>query len=562
MDTNNQFKNHLKSDHGILNNPADLRIPKHFIWVVIAICALPFLVNILGLDFGIHEKSLDISALSGMQPHIVTDTLHHILAGSFTHTILEWSAFCAAIFTVILAFVHLSIKHDITIPIIGLALFFAGIMDAFHTLAANRLINAVADNRDLIPFTWAICRLFNALILIVGVGVFLTKRAGKIKAKLSLVILVSLFFGAAAYGIIYVCATSSILPQTMYPDFFITRPYDVLPLILFIVAGVFVFPRFHKKSPSLFSHALIISIIPNVATQLHMSFGSTALFDNHFNIAHFLKIMAYLVPFVGLILDYVQTYRDEKFLVAQREVEINKRIRVEKAQEQLLNDFEAVNLELNNFAYIVSHDLKAPLRAIGSLANWIKTDYADKFDEDGREQISLLTGRVHRMHNLIEGILEYSRVGRIKEKRIKVDLHKVVLEVIDVINPPKNIDTKIEGTLPTIICGKTRIIQVFQNLIGNAVKYIDKPEGKININCFKDQDYWKFSVSDNGQGIDEKYFGKVFQIFQTLKPRDEVEGTGIGLSIVKKIVENYGGNIWIESRVGVGSTFFFTLPRD
>jgi len=241
-------------------------------------------------------------------------------------------------------------------------------------------------------------------------------------------------------------------------------------------------------------------------------------------------------------------------------LDITERKQIEAKQVQLLNELESVNQELKDFAYIVSHDLRAPLRAISSLANWISTDYADKIDEEGRKQIHLLIGRVHRMNALIEGILQYSRVGRIKEEKIEVDLSNLVKSVIDLINPPKNIEIYVENKLPTILCEITRVEQVFQNLLNNAVKYMNKPEGKIKISCRKEGEYWEFSVADNGPGIEEKYFEKIFQIFQTLKPRDEVESTGIGLSIVKKIVEMYGGKVWVESKVGCGSTFFFTLP--
>ncbi|MER3446129.1 MAG: hypothetical protein C4291_04495 [Candidatus Dadabacteria bacterium] len=241
--------------------------------------------------------------------------------------------------------------------------------------------------------------------------------------------------------------------------------------------------------------------------------------------------------------------------------DVTERKMAEERQTQLLRELESVNQELNDFAYIVSHDLKAPLRAIGSLANWILADYTDKFDEDGKEQMNLLLSRVKRMHDLIEGILQYSRVGRIREDKIEINLNELVTGVIDIIASPENINVKIENELPTIMCEKTRIQQVFQNLLSNAIKFMDKPKGEVKIGCIENDGYWRFSVADNGPGIDEKHFAKIFQIFQTLSPRDEFESTGIGLSVVKKIVEMYGGKIWVESKVGYGSTFFFTLPK-
>lgn len=243
----------------------------------------------------------------------------------------------------------------------------------------------------------------------------------------------------------------------------------------------------------------------------------------------------------------------------KREIVVRKR--AEKRQVELIKEVESVNRELKEFAYVASHDLKAPLRGIKTLAEWIATDYAAKLDEEGKKQMDLLLKRVERMHNLIEGILQYSRVGRVKENRAVMNLNKLVAEVIDTLAPPANISVTVENELPTIECDPTRITQVFQNLISNAVKYMDKPQGQIRIGCVEENGFWKFSVADNGPGIEEKYFEKIFQIFQTLAPQDGIESTGIGLTVAKKIVELYGGKIWVGSKVGEGSTFFFTLPK-
>jgi len=243
----------------------------------------------------------------------------------------------------------------------------------------------------------------------------------------------------------------------------------------------------------------------------------------------------------------------------KREVVVRKR--AERRQAELLKELESANRELKDFAYVTSHDLKAPLRGIKTLAEWLSADYGDKFDEQGKEQMGLLLRRVERMHNLIEGILQYSRVGRVKENKAVMNLNKVVAEVIDTLAPSANIAITVENELPTIESEPTRIAQVFQNLMSNAIKYMDKPQGQIKVGCVEEDGFWKFGVADNGPGIEEKYFEKIFQIFQTLSSRDDFESTGIGLTITKKIVELYGGKIWVESKVGEGSTFFFTLPK-
>lgn len=241
--------------------------------------------------------------------------------------------------------------------------------------------------------------------------------------------------------------------------------------------------------------------------------------------------------------------------------DITERKQAEEQREMLQREIESANEELKNFAYVVSHDLKAPLRAISSLADWLSTDYADKFDDEGREHMRLLINRVRRMDGLIDGILLYSRVGRVKETLVAVDLNRLVEEVLDMLAPPANITVSIDNPMPTVMTEPTRIQQVFQNLLSNAIKYMDKPEGRIRIACSEEGRQWKFSVTDNGPGIQRQHFERIFKLFQTLAPRDRVESTGVGLALVKKIVEMYGGQVWVESTVGEGSTFFFTLPR-
>ncbi len=226
------------------------------------------------------------------------------------------------------------------------------------------------------------------------------------------------------------------------------------------------------------------------------------------------------------------------------------------------DELERSNEELDSFAYVVSHDLKAPLRAISQLANWIAEDYEELFDKDGREKLELIIGRAKRMHNLIEGILQYSRIGRVRESERRVELDKLVQETIEMLAPPENITVTVDDDLPAVVGEPTRLGQVFQNLVSNSIKFMDKSEGWIKIGCQDNGAYWLFSVADNGPGIEEKYYDKVFQMFQTLVPRDEFESTGIGLTLVKKIVETRGGDVWVESILREGSTFYFTWPKE
>ncbi|WP_372745971.1 PAS domain S-box protein [Lutibacter sp.] len=221
---------------------------------------------------------------------------------------------------------------------------------------------------------------------------------------------------------------------------------------------------------------------------------------------------------------------------------------------------EFTNRELRDFAQIVSHDLKAPLRAISQLSFWISEDYKDKIDADGQEQLAMLIGRVKRLDNLIEGILQYSRAGKAREKEVLIDLNVIVKDVVNSLHLPKNVEIKIDNNLPKVLGDPTRFAQVFQNLITNAIKFNDKPKCIINLGNSKIDGFWEFYVSDNGPGIEEKYFDRIFQIFQRLETRDNQEGTGVGLTLVKRIIQIYSGEIWITSKINQGTTFHFTLP--
>ena len=206
--------------------------------------------------------------------------------------------------------------------------------------------------------------------------------------------------------------------------------------------------------------------------------------------------------------------------------------------------------------------MKSPLRAIGNLAGIISNDHADKLDQQGKNYLDMLVQRTERMSMLISSILQYCNLGRITGTKEYVNTDEVVRQAIAKVAPPENIKVSVEGRLPVLIADEEQILQVFENLIGNAVKFMDKPAGIIKIGCDEDDDFWKFSVADNGPGIDVKYHEKIFKIFQTLTRRDELEAAGMGLSLVRRIVELYNGKVWVESEVGQGSTFFFTLAKE
>ena len=247
--------------------------------------------------------------------------------------------------------------------------------------------------------------------------------------------------------------------------------------------------------------------------------------------------------------------RTADLVIANQQLEsLNKELKA------TIHKLTAANKDLSDFAHVAAHDLKSPLRAIGSLAGILSEDYSDSLDEQGKDYLQLLVKRTERMSDLINAILRYSEIGRIESDKEYVDLSRHLPEIIENLSVPAHIQILIEDKLPVVVVEKAKITQVFNNLISNSIKYMDKSSGLVKIGCSKNDNFWTFYVADNGPGIQQKYFDKIFTIFQSLKRRDEIESPGIGLSVVKKIVEINGGKAWVESDFGQGAAFYFTWP--
>lgn len=244
------------------------------------------------------------------------------------------------------------------------------------------------------------------------------------------------------------------------------------------------------------------------------------------------------------------------------EDDITERKTAENKIREYLKDLEKTNKELDEFAYVVSHDLKAPLHAISNLTGWIEEDMKGKFSEETSSNFNIIKSRVARMEDLINGLLEFARANHKKGEKSCVDLNEFINEVIEFCAVPPNCSIAIAGKLPTLFGDKIKFQQIFANLIGNAIKYNDKSEINIVIGAEEKENDWLIYVRDNGPGIDSRFFEKIFVIFQTLNPRDTVESTGVGLAIVKKIIEEEGGEIWVESELKKGSEFKFTWPKE
>jgi light-regulated signal transduction histidine kinase (bacteriophytochrome) len=243
-------------------------------------------------------------------------------------------------------------------------------------------------------------------------------------------------------------------------------------------------------------------------------------------------------------------------------LQIRERERVEEKLKQTMAEFARSNSELELFAYVASHDLQEPLRMVTSFTQLLEKRYKNKLDKDADEFIEFILDGATRMQSMINDLLQYSRVGTRSKPFKLTDFESVFGQSL--VNLKIAIDENnaiiTHDPLPTLMADSMQMIEVFQNLISNAIKFRSKESPQVHVSALKKRNEWVFSVRDNGIGIAPEFFDKLFIIFQRLHSRSEYPGTGIGLAVCKKIVERHGGKIWVESEPDKGSTFYFSIP--
>ena len=558
------------------------------------LCLLPAVLMSCGIDFSSRH---DLSG-SAIESLVVQPSL---LRGSYTHTILEWSAVGAAAFACLLCLSYFVLSDEPSVPVIAIALACAGAMDAFGTLAADHLIVATVDNRELIPFTWALSRLFNSVILLVGLGLLIRHRPAargrhprRTKRSVATVCLLGMLFVVLAGVLVVVCAQSGRLPRTMFPASFIKRPYDVVPIAIYLLSAVTVFPLYYRRRRSIFALAIFLSLIPQIAAQLYMVFGSQELFDGAFNVAHVLKVLGYAVPCLGILAESWQTHRDlvlarQRGYTTEQELlgyscqleDTRKRVERQAAMlEQRSLDLDAALREVeqgcrakSEFLANMSHEIRTPMTAILGFIDVLGCELS--IDEKTTE-LQEIFGTIQRNGNylleLIDDILDLSKIesGRLEIERIACSPVRLMDDVVSLMRvraDAKNLSIEVrwDGSIPdTIWTDPTRLRQILINLIGNAIKFTERGSVLVVGGLLQEpglEPRMQYDVIDTGIGMTRSQMEGLFQPFSQADSSTTRKhgGTGLGLAISKRLAMMLGGMITVESAPAQGSTFTVTI---
>ena len=334
-------------------------IPKSVLWITGAVCVLPLLLNIIGVDFGTVTSKISPYQITKIQEYEHQNELKDFLQGRNFHTIFVSFTIAIAFLTVMLSFIDFRIKGDVSTPIVGIALFCAGLLDTFHILVSTQVIHVPAQQLYLTAFTWFFCRMFHASILILGVSIFLVRldlfREENRQNARRFVLYSGIVFVLLTLITMKILVSKSEISLAGYPNKNIARSYDLIPLVLYIVSAVYIFPKFYQRHPSVFSQTLLLSAFPAIATQLYMAFGSEELYDNNFNIAHFMTAFTYFIPFAGISLNYLETHRSEQRVIRELSREAGRRRRTQEILSGVLNSSVSVIMGLKAIRNAAGH---------------------------------------------------------------------------------------------------------------------------------------------------------------------------------------------------------------
>jgi nitrogen-specific signal transduction histidine kinase len=311
-----------------------------YFFITTLICSIPFLLYLFGLNFNYSNRIVNLSDIQVLNELASNEILTPLLKGKFIHTFIVSFSITIAFVTTILSFVDYFIKKNASTPIVGIALFCAGMLDLVHIISADQIIDYQLSDIYISSFTWLFSRVFHALILMFGVSVFLLQRKDtfieEYKSERYFIGFIAIIFLLLSVNAVLIITDESIqTPQMVFPNALISHPYDLIPLALYLISGFFVFPKFYNENKSTFSQTLILSLIPSVIAQLHMAFGSVEIYDYHFFAAQLLKSISYIVPFIGLTINYIDTYKNESKVTEELDIQL-------KSNEEIQNTLVGV----------------------------------------------------------------------------------------------------------------------------------------------------------------------------------------------------------------------------
>ena len=525
------------------------RIPDVYVALVAALCALPLLLNLFGIDFG--------NVIEGLSPVKVIEMsrieeqigYRDLLTGKYAHTIFVSISVAVALLTFILALVDYTIRKEAGTLIVAMAFFCSGLLAAFHLLVSTRVIPMYVNSYYLTSYTWFYCRLFLAAIISLGIIFYLLPgRRGTATAIRTVekrfghfLVFVAVVFAVLTFATIVFLFISSNVSASAYPYRNTARQFELIPLAVYLFAALYLLPKYCERLPTVFSKSIMLSMIPATAAQMYMTFGSLELYDNSFNISHFLYAAAYFIPFAGLCLNYLEAHRKEK-----------------KATELLIS---AEKLTLTGrMARTLAHEVRNPLTNINLSAEQLHSEFVSE-SESGKHFIEIIERNTKRINDLISEMLNISRPSELELSR-----HTIYSLVDDslarandriVLNNIRVEKIYKDGITPLMLDAE-KIRTAFLNLIINAVEAMEPAKGILKIYITTYGNFCEVIFADNGKGIPHDILHKIFEPFYT----EKTSGTGLGLPTVKNIIESHGGSIEVESLEGKGSRFIIHLRID
>lgn len=517
-------------------------IPDAYVWLVSALCALPLLLNFLGVDFGNVIETLSPVKVIEMTEIEEKPVYRDLLTGRYVHTILVSVSVSIAILTLVLALIDYNIRREAGTLIVAMAFFFAALLEIFHLLVATRVITTAVNSYYLTSYTWFFCRLFLASVIALGIIFYLLpapmgkapseKRFGNFLGYVALT-----FFLVTVLTIVFLLLSSNV-SHTAYPYRNNARQFEMIPLALYLFAALYLLPKYCERLPSVFSKSLLLSMIPAVAAQLYMTFGSLELFDNNFNISHFLIAGVYFIPFVGLSLNYLEAHRNEK-----------------KATEALIRAEKFAMT--GRIARTLAHEVRNPLTNINLSAEQLR-NRASAAGEQANHYLEIIERNSKRINDLVSEMLNISRPSELKLAWHNVNtlIEETLAMVGDRIKLKSiRVDKNFSKQLNPLMLDDEKFRTALLNIIINAIEAMEEKKGLLRITTAVVENDCEIIFEDNGKGLEPFQLAHIFEPFYTTKPT----GTGLGLSAAKSIIDSHGGIINVESLPGKGTRFIITL---